>query len=211
MVGVLRQTRVAFAAALKQMMDKVGLAPGVIGFAAEKCFDGKCAAMNLAALDAEIDIGAAGIAGDNLKFRADGFLQQFREIGVRPGDAGGAAFRRLFGRAHILDGFVRRVGAHVHLAVAARRRADPRKLRPIELNLRSADQLIQIERWDHRADDRQTVGLDTGVEMIHRDHMARAGHILHDETGIARNMPAHVIDDQPRPEDRRDFPAACRR
>jgi hypothetical protein len=36
--------------------------------------------------------------------------------------------------------------------------------------------------------------------MIHRDDMTRAGHVLDDETGIARNMPAHVIDDQAGPK-----------
>ena len=55
--------------------------------AAEECFDGKRPAVNFAALEAEIDVGAAGIAGDDLKLGADGFLQQFGKVRVRPGDA----------------------------------------------------------------------------------------------------------------------------
>ncbi len=36
--------------------------------------------------------------------------------------------------------------------------------------------------------------------MIDRDDMSGSGHVLHNETGIAGNIFAHVIDDESRPE-----------
>jgi hypothetical protein len=68
------------------------------------------------------------------------------------------------------------------------------------LNLRSADQLIKIERWNHRADDRQPIRFYDLIEMVDRDHVASAGHVLHDESGVTGNMFAHVFDDQTPPE-----------
>ena len=144
----LRQARVAFAAGLKEMAHKVGLAPGVIGLAAEEGFDGKSAAVNFAAFDAEIDVGAAGIAGDDVELGADGFLEQFWIIGVRAGDAGGAAFGRLFGVFHVRDGLVRTVGAHIKNHRCHDRRTYPGEFAQVELDFRPADELIEIRRLD---------------------------------------------------------------
>src|SRR6266545_4806194 len=142
------------------MMDKAILAPGVIRLAAEECFNGKCPAVNLAAFDGQVDIRSTGIAGDDGEFGADGILQKFRKIGIGASDSSGTALWRLLGSANFFDGFVRAVGAHIHLAGAARRRADPCKLRPIELDLRAADELIEVERRYDGANDSQTVRLN---------------------------------------------------
>jgi hypothetical protein len=68
------------------------------------------------------------------------------------------------------------------------------------LDFGSADQLVEIERWNHGADDRQAIGFCDFIEMVDRDHVAGAGHVLHDESGISRNMFAHMFDDQTPPE-----------
>ncbi len=60
--------------------------------------------------------------------------------------------------------------------------------------------MIEVKRRDHGADQRQTVRFGDCVQMIFCNDVAGAGHILNDETGITRDMFAHVVDDQSGPE-----------
>ena len=48
-------------------------------------------------------------------------------------------------------------------------------------------------------DDGEPVGFGDAVDMVHRDHRARARHVLHDEAGIARNVKRHKAGEQARP------------
>src|SRR3970282_1594237 len=66
-------------------------------------------------------------------------------------------------------------------------RADPGELGPVELDLFASRYL----RHDQRATDsaqREAVGFGEVINMIGRDHRARAGHVLHHEFRITGNM-----------------------
>ena len=63
-----------------------------------------------------------------------------------PAGARGAALGWLSGLGRVMDGFVRRVRAHVEQIIRPLEASQPSKLGPIELNLFSADQLIEIKR-----------------------------------------------------------------
>src|SRR5262245_28803973 len=65
--------------------------------------------------------------------------------------------------------------------------ADPGKLLPIELDFLASDELIEVERRLDRSDG-ETIRFSYAVDVIGRDHGSHAGHVLHDEVGIARNM-----------------------
>ncbi len=87
--------------------------------------------------------------------------------------AGAAAFGRLLGVAQIVDGFIGRVGTDVMQRVIFFRRADPAKTGPVELALRLADQLFEIERWIERADG-QAVGFGQSIDKIPGNQAAGA-------------------------------------
>ena len=68
---------------------------------------------------------------------------------------------------------------------------------PIQLNLRKSastsglDHLIQITRPAH-GQNRQSVRLGNVVQVVGSDEAASPWHVLHDDSGIARNMLAQI-------------------
>ena len=64
--------------------------------------------------------------------------------------------------------------------------AEPGELCPVEFDLRLADQLIDVKIWVGRQQ-RQSVGLGYAVNIIRRDNVAGAGHVLDHDVRIAGN------------------------
>ncbi len=71
------------------------------------------------------------------------------------------------------------------------RRADPGNLGEVELHFFAPDQLIEVNRRQQRAES-QTVGLGDVVQIIGRDDRRRAGHVLHENCWITRDVFAVV-------------------
>jgi hypothetical protein len=67
---------------------------------------------------------------------------------------GSAAFGRNGGLAHVLNRFVRCVGPDIDDLLYLGRCAEPRELCPVELNLLSSDELIEIESDPDAAESR---------------------------------------------------------
>src|SRR5688500_5007023 len=99
--------------------------PRDVRFTAEISRDQRRPAVYFATLDGKIDLGAALIAADNRMFGTEDFVEQPRDIKSSRAGARTAAARRLLGFADVVDGFIRRVGAHVMNDVVLLRRADP--------------------------------------------------------------------------------------
>ena len=93
------------------------------------------AALHFAAFDGELNIGAAGVPGDDGKFCADSFLEQLGKLVIRVAGAGGAAFRRRRRIANIMDGFIRRRRPHVQQRFRGRGAANPGEFRSTEIGL----------------------------------------------------------------------------
>ena len=148
------------------------------------------------ALDAEIDLITALITGYDIELRADGLFQKFRHEVAHVAEPRGAAFRRFFSAAHVFYSFERRVGAHVEHLRRLGRVADPVVFRPIEFHFRPSDELFEIKSSVDRAH-RKSVRLGDIVDIVRRDHMTRARHVLHDNGRIARQMLAHKQRDCP--------------
>ena len=100
--------------------------------------------------------------------------------------------------ADVLDGFERRVGAHVHEDFTLFRRADPIELAHVVLDFFAAHELIEIQTVGKHGDG-QTVGLSDTVDVIRCDHSAGTGHVLHDHFGMSRNVFRNVASEQARP------------
>src|SRR6185312_6525236 len=103
-----------------------------------------CAAVSFAALDAEIDFACRAVTRDVFDFEIQNLGNQGAEHIADTAGAALAKTRWSLSRAHILDAGKRRVfaaGDHHRRAVEA---ADPIKLAKVELDLGTADHLIQI-------------------------------------------------------------------
>ena len=137
------------------------------------------------------------IAEYDIELGADRLLQQSRHQVSRGSSAGGAAFGRLLGAAHIFNGLERSIGAHVKQVRRARCIAEPRKFRPVEFDLGPANQLIDV-KIRIGSQQSQAVGFSDGVNKIRRYDMARAGHVLNQNARIAGNMLSHVRRDHAR-------------
>ena len=168
------------------------------GLARHERFDGHGAAVNLALFHGEIDRSSALIAKHDVKLGANRFFKEFGKIKSRAGGAAGPAFRRLAGFAHVFDGFVRAIGAHVEVVFALCRRADEAVFGPIVSRFFATDELVEVKRRRNPSE-RETVRLSHGVNIIRRNHGAGARHVLDDEVGIAGNILSHVLRDEPRP------------
>ena len=77
--------------------------------------------------------------------------------------------------------------------------ADPGEFRPVELHFRAPGQLVEVHRRAKCAEG-QPVRLRHGINIVGRDHSSRSGHVLHDEGGISRDVLAHVLGEDSRPE-----------
>ena len=130
---------------------------------------------------------------------SENLLEQLGQIRAGSAGAGGAAFGRLFGAAHVGQAFDRQIGAHVHKMIRFIGAADPRKFAPVVFDLRLFKQLVKIDRRLDRADC-QTIPFGDAIDVIGPDDRPGAGHVLNDEVGIARNMFAHVLGHQTRVE-----------
>jgi hypothetical protein len=157
------------------------------------------ARQDLALFHGEIDGAATLVAEDDVELGADGFLEQPGKIKAGARGAAGTTFGRLRGFAHVFDGFVGAVRAHVEMVLALRGGADEAVFGPVVFYFLAADELIEIERRRDPAES-QAVGLRNRVNIVRRDHRARARHVLHDAIRIAGNVFAHVLGDQPWPE-----------
>ena len=74
---------------------------------------------------------------------------------------------------------------------ASFRRADPGEFGPVEFGFCAPGKLSVVERAADSAE-RQTIGLGQVIDVIGRNHRARARHILDDEVRISRNVLSHV-------------------
>jgi hypothetical protein len=113
----------------------------------------------------ELNIGAAGVPGDDGKFCADSFLEQLAKIVTRIAGAGGAAFRRRRRIANVMDGFIRRRRPHVQQRFRRRGAANPGEFRPIELHFLAGQQLIDIKPGVHN-DYTEAIRLCSAVNVI---------------------------------------------
>src|SRR3989337_946833 len=118
--------------------------------ASKEARDGKGSTDHLASFDGQIDFLSALISRDDVKFCPNGLVQKFdRVIGRRAG-AGGAALGRVRSPSDIVNVLVRRIRAHVEQIVRPLETSQPSKFGPLKLNFASSDQLIEIERGQHR-------------------------------------------------------------
>jgi len=99
----------------------------------------------------------------------------------------------------IFDGFIWRIGAHVHQAARAHRAADPDEFAPVKLRLWPLHQLLKIKRRISRPQ-RQPVGLRGIVELVGANQSGGAGNVLNDDVRVARNIFRHKFREQPRVE-----------
>ena len=155
--------------------------------------------MNLAFFHGQVDGPAALVTQNDIKFGAEGFVEQLRQVKPRAASAAGTALGRLGVAPNIFDILIRRVGAHVEQMFTRRRRTDECVFRPIVLDFLAPDQLIEVKRGRDPAE-RQPVGLGHAGDVVRGDHRACPRHILHDEDWITGNIFAHVLRDQPWPK-----------
>src|SRR4030095_1264282 len=120
----------------------------------------------------------------------EGFFEQSCQYEVGADGSGGAALRRFFGAFDVIDRLVWSIGPNIEDHGLSYGRTDPGELANIELNLRPADQLIQIDAvtW---ITDGQPVRFGHTVDIIGSDHRSGAGHILNDHLGISRYVFRH--------------------
>ena len=96
---------------------------------------------------------------------------------------------------NIFDGFVGRIGAHVHETVRAYRTADPIEFRPVELNLGSFGKLFEVKRGINRPQG-QAVRFGEIVNLICADQPGRSRNVLNDDVGTSRNVLRHEFRDE---------------
>jgi len=73
--------------------------------------------------------------------------------------------------------------------------ADPIELAKISLDFGPPNHLVQIVR-PADSQDRQSVRFGNVVQVIRSDEAAAPGHVLDDDSGIARNMLAQIATDE---------------
>ena len=160
------------------------------------------ARLHLAALGREEQRRAIGVAGDELVVEPDGVAQNDGHV-VRGRAFGRAAHhqRRAAGLARVLDGLDRPVGARnqdVGVIGEARRRSEPRKLVRVEARVRV---VAEHREQRHVAREMRDHGAVLGrqiVEVVDGAKAARARHVLHDRSWIARDETDDVARHQPR-------------
>ena len=106
-------------------------------------------------------------------------------------DAGCRTFRRLLGLADILDGSIRRIGAHEQQRPIMFGRADPSVLCPVEFDLFIAGELRQIQTWGNGTQGK-TIRFCNVVDIVRSNHRPRAGHVLDDDFWISLDMFSEV-------------------
>ena len=104
----------------------------------------------------------------------------------------------LLGLDDVADGFERSVGAHVEQDRILGRGADPVEFPQIELCFLSADELLDVDAIVRQHDD-EPVRLRHAVDVIDCRHGSGAGHVLHHDFRISRNVFPPVPRDQSPP------------
>ena len=112
--------------------------------------------------------------------------------------AGGAAFGRVGGFAHVVNGFVRRIGADIDHLMGLRRTTEPGEFAPIELHLLAPHQLVEVKPGAN-AGQGESIRFGYAINIIGRDHGAGAGHVLHEKARCAGDMFAHEAGEHARP------------
>src|SRR6266508_228211 len=113
--------------------------------AGKEARNGESATVDLAAFHRQIDFLSALISGDDVELGPDRFIQEQHEGMGEAAGPGGAALRRVRSLSHVMDGFVGSIRAHIEQIIRPLEASQPGKLGPVELNLFSADQLIEIK------------------------------------------------------------------
>src|SRR4051794_17599281 len=152
-------------------------------------------AVDFAALQREIDVIAAGIAGDDLHLGAEHVVENAREL-IRIGRRAGSAHRQLLGVELLeLRDITRLVPgyADADLIIGA---ADPGELVAVELRLLVSEQRIEASAAADGAEHRAVLGRDV-VEPVSEAEAAGALHVLRRHRRIAGDVLAHVTRDQP--------------
>ena len=154
----------------------------------------RAASAHLAALHREVDVVAAGIAGDDPELRAD---QRVHRLGIVDRAGGGA------GRAdhelplhHVADRPNAGGVPGIHHVRAVGGVADPEEVAGIELDLAAAKRLMRghvlHDGVQHGAVARRLRG-----EPVGRLQADRAGHVAGDDRRLARNVPADMARNEP--------------
>src|SRR5262249_30617908 len=128
-----------FSSRLNERTNKSIFSPGKERLATEVCRDGDRSTLHLAPLDSNVNIRRALIAGDNSKFRAQGFFDELGylvEMRARPRGAALGWFRSF---TYIVDTFVSAIPAHYKDVVVLLWATDPVEFPPVELNFLSTN------------------------------------------------------------------------
>ena len=150
---------------------------------------------HLAALHGEIGLAAGAIARHDLELRAQ---QHIHDIGVeKPVGADARRARDDFTGHHVLDGLrARRMPGHGE-QVAEARRSHPVELAHVEAHGGAGDQLLQRNAVVHHAQI-GPIARRLGEHILGGAHMARAGHVAHDDGGRAGDEARHVLGEHAR-------------
>src|SRR5439155_13710769 len=116
---------VSLAPALREKTHEAIFGPGQKRFARKEGGDGESLAVDFAALDREGDLAAAGVAGNMIDFRADGFIENSRHDIIGTPDACRAALESLSGSDHISDVIEARIRAAEERDVISLKGSEP--------------------------------------------------------------------------------------
>src|SRR5262249_60336046 len=144
------------------------------------------ASIDLAALDRDHDLGGAVVAGHELHLQLEHLAQYDREHVAVGAGTGGADDERL--RPHVLPGLdagARPEGANADLVRYA---AQPVVLRGLVLRAFAAAEQGIEEGAAREAAEAQAVLRGDAVEVVRRLDAAGAGHVLHHDRWVARNV-----------------------
>ena len=96
-------------------------------------------------------------------------------------------FGAVDGLAHVIDGLIRRIGAHIEKVIGLYRTAEPIPFRPVVLHFRFLDELIEIKRRIDRRQ-RQPVRFGYVIYLIGGNERGRSRHVLDDDVGISGDV-----------------------
>src|SRR5688500_13971574 len=101
--------------------------------------------MHLALLGSQINVYGTRVASHNVELYPEGVFQQLREIVISAAGSYSAAPRRLRGLANIFNRLEGSIRANVDHLTGALRSTNPAKSSPVEVDLLSSNELIEIK------------------------------------------------------------------